>query len=124
MTSSRRLQRLVQAMLSMTGRITQLGLSRWKVEEGSYRTIQRFFHTSIDWTAVQWRFFALFVHQQDVGVNDLRSDYRGLHYVGEILKIVPEKPDPITWVQLVEHICRVGCIHPTRNKHHDIDLAA
>ncbi len=60
----------------------------------------------------------------DAGVNDLRSYYRGLHYVREIIKIVPEKPDPITWTQLVEHICRVGCIHPTRNKQRDLDLAA
>ena len=60
----------------------------------------------------------------DAGVNDLRCYYRGLHYVREILKIVPEKPDPITWTQLVEQVCRVGCIHPTRNKQRDLDLAA
>jgi putative transposase len=64
-TSCRRLHRIVLAMLSMTGRITQRGVSRWTDNGGSYRTIQRFFHTPIDWMAVQWRFFELFVHQQD-----------------------------------------------------------
>ena len=60
----------------------------------------------------------------DAGLNDLKSYYRGLRYVREIIKIIPEKPDPITWTQLVEHICGVGCIHPKRNKHRDLDLAA
>ena len=64
-TSCRRLHQIVVAMLSMTGRISQLGVSRWTQAGGSYRSIQRFFHTSINWTAVQWRFFELFVHQQD-----------------------------------------------------------
>ncbi len=34
-------------MLSMTERVTMLGLSRWAVEGGSYRTIQRFYCTII-----------------------------------------------------------------------------
>lgn len=65
MTSCRRLHRIVLAVLCMTGRITQLGISRWTDNGGSYRTVHRFFHTPLDWTAVQWRFFELFVHRQD-----------------------------------------------------------
>lgn len=38
----------------MTGRVTMLGISRWTGEGGSYRTIQRFFNTIIDWKNVQW----------------------------------------------------------------------
>lgn len=33
-----------------------LGMSRWTDEGGSYRTIQRFFKTKIDWAKVQWVF--------------------------------------------------------------------
>jgi putative transposase len=57
----RQLHRIVLAMLAMTGRITQLGISRWTDKGGSYRTIQRFFHTQIDWASVQWLFFQHFL---------------------------------------------------------------
>ena len=61
-TTCHQLHRIVVAMLAMTGRITQLGISRWTEKGGSYRTIQRFFHTEIDWLAVQWLFFTRFVY--------------------------------------------------------------
>jgi len=38
-----RLAIIVEAVLSMTGRVTLLGLSRWAEKGGSYRTVQRFF---------------------------------------------------------------------------------
>lgn len=60
-TTCRQLQHIVVALLAMTGRITQLGISRWTAKGGSYRTIQRFFHTPLDWQAIQWRFFAQFL---------------------------------------------------------------
>jgi putative transposase len=60
-TSCRQLHRIVVAILAMTGRITQLGISRWTDKGGSYRTIQRFFHTALDWSQIQWRFFEHFV---------------------------------------------------------------
>ena len=41
----------------MTGRVTMLGISRWAGTGGSYRTIQRWFHTSIPWAQVLVRFF-------------------------------------------------------------------
>ena len=44
-------------MLSMTGRVTMLGLSRWAEKGGSYRTVQRFFHTAIPWATLFWGFF-------------------------------------------------------------------
>jgi putative transposase len=64
-TTCRQLHRIVLAMLCVTGRITQLGISRWTDKGGSYRTIQRFFHTPIDWSEVQWLFFQLTVKYQD-----------------------------------------------------------
>jgi hypothetical protein len=49
--------RIVQAMLSMTGRVTMLGLSRWAGKGGSYRTVQRFFNAAISWPKVFCNFF-------------------------------------------------------------------
>jgi len=40
-----------------SGRLTMLGLSRWTEKGGSYRTIQRFYHTVLPWSAIQWLFF-------------------------------------------------------------------
>src|SRR5580704_17895100 len=64
-TTARQLHRIVIAMLAMTGRITQLGISRWTHKGGSYRTIQRFFHTDLDWTKIQWLFFQHFLSAPD-----------------------------------------------------------
>jgi putative transposase len=72
-TQARQLAHIVVAMLAMTGRITQLGLSRWTDKGGSYRTIQRFFHTDIDWLLVQWAFFVRFVYDPQ-GVYLLAGD--------------------------------------------------
>ena len=54
LTTFRQLCILVLAMLSMTGRVTMLGISRWAGKGGSYRTIQRFFATAIDWGQLNW----------------------------------------------------------------------
>lgn len=51
------MSRIIIAMLSMTGRVTMLGMSRWAEKGGSYRTVQRFFHTSIPWATLFWEFF-------------------------------------------------------------------
>src|SRR5207245_8715485 len=53
-TTLRQLHRVTEAMLSMTGRVTMKGLSRWTDQGGSYRTVQRFFNTSISWCKLQW----------------------------------------------------------------------
>jgi len=45
---------IIHAMLSIKGRITMLGLSRWSEKGGSYRTITRFFHSNIDWVSINW----------------------------------------------------------------------
>jgi putative transposase len=71
--SCHQLHHIIVAMLAMTGRITQLGISRWTDKGGSYRTIQRFFHTEIDWLAVKWRFFHLFCYDPN-GIYLLAGD--------------------------------------------------
>lgn len=59
MTTIRQFSRIALAMLTMTGRVTMLGISRWAGEGGSYRTVQRFFATIIPWAAVFWLFFRI-----------------------------------------------------------------
>ena len=56
-TELRRMSRIAQAMLSMSGRVTMLGLSRWAGKGGSYRTVQRFFNAVLCWPGVFCRFF-------------------------------------------------------------------
>ena len=49
--------RVILGMLVMTGRVTMLGISRWAEKGGSYRTIQRFYHTVMPWAEILWKFF-------------------------------------------------------------------
>jgi putative transposase len=56
-TDLRRLSRIAQALVSMSGRVTMLGLSRWAGKGGSYRTVQRFFNAVISWPEVLFKFF-------------------------------------------------------------------
>src|SRR5215475_14524416 len=53
-TPLRQLGRVIEAMLSMSGRVTMRGLSRWAGPGGSYRTIQRFFNASLNWCQLNW----------------------------------------------------------------------
>lgn len=64
-TNVRRMSRIVQAMLSMTGRVTMLGLSRWAGKGGSYRTMQRFFNTEISWPHIFYKFFEQHLHRAE-----------------------------------------------------------
>ena len=50
----RQLTRVTEALLAMSGRVTMRGLSRWAGQGGSYRTVQRFFNTVLDWSQLQW----------------------------------------------------------------------
>jgi len=50
----RQFSRIVLALLAMPGRVTMLGISRWTEPGGSYRTVQRFFNTTLDWGQVHW----------------------------------------------------------------------
>jgi hypothetical protein len=56
-TTTRQLSHIILALLTLTGRVTMLGLARWAEPGGSYRTIQRFFATAIPWASVFWLFF-------------------------------------------------------------------
>src|SRR3990172_3040190 len=65
-TTLREMSQVLFGMLVASGRITMLGLSRWTEKGGSYRTIQRFYHTILPWKALQWLFFrACFLKPED-----------------------------------------------------------
>ena len=64
-TSLNRLKVIVPALLSMSGRVTMLGISRWTEGKGSYRTIQRFYNTSIPWGMMLWVFFQSYLYQAE-----------------------------------------------------------
>ena len=60
-TSMRQLSIIVTALLTMSGRVTMLGIARWTEQGGSYRTIQRFYNRVIPWGMVLWLFFAAYL---------------------------------------------------------------
>jgi putative transposase len=55
----RQMSHVIFGMLVASGRITMLGLSRWTEKGGSYRTIQRFYHSELPWKAIHWMLFRL-----------------------------------------------------------------
>lgn len=64
-TTIRQLSCIILGMLTMTGRVTMLGISRWTEKGGSYRNVQRFFHTAIPWATLFWLFFQRHLLQED-----------------------------------------------------------
>jgi putative transposase len=56
----------------------------------------------------------IFHTQQGEGhIEDLKSHYRGLRYVEETLKLLPQKPDPILKSQIFAQVSQLGRIYPT-----------
>jgi putative transposase len=65
-TTLRQMSQVIFGMLATSGRITMLGISRWTEKGGSYRTIQRFYHTALSWAALHWLFFkGCFLRSED-----------------------------------------------------------
>ena len=64
-TDLSRMSQILKAMLSMTGRVTMLGISRWTDKGGSYRTVQRFFNTEIPWPKVFKQFFEAHLYKPE-----------------------------------------------------------
>ncbi len=99
-TTLRRLAIIVTAILTMPDKVTMLGISRWTEEGGSYRTIQRFFKTPIDWAKVQW--FFIRSHLETVpGVILLTGDEvvtpksgKKTHGLGRFFSSIYGKPIP------------------------------
>jgi putative transposase len=76
-TPLRQLGRVIEAMLSLSGRVPMRGLSRWSGKGGSYRTIQRFFTTSVHWCQLN----CILIRQQLLDADDVLL-MSGDHVVG------------------------------------------
>jgi putative transposase len=55
-TSLRQLSHVVFGLLCIPHRGTMLNLSRWTEQGGSYRSVQRFYQTPINWLLLHWTF--------------------------------------------------------------------
>jgi putative transposase len=66
-TALRQMSQIITAMLTMTGRVTMLGISRWTERGGSYRTVQRFFYSALPWGLMLWVFFHHHLFKPDEG---------------------------------------------------------
>ena len=64
-TTLRQMGHVILALLTMSGRVTMLGISRWTEKGGSYRTIQRLYNTVLPWALLHWVFFKAELHQPD-----------------------------------------------------------
>ena len=53
-TTMRQMKHIVFAVLCLPDRVTMLSIGRWTERGGSYRTIQRWYHTPLDWAAMLW----------------------------------------------------------------------
>ena len=62
-TTLSQFERVIVGVLGMTGRVTMLGISRWAGACGSYRTVQRFFYSSLPWAELFWLFFRQELHR-------------------------------------------------------------
>ena len=56
-TVGKQMSHVIYGLLISSGRITMLELSRWTESGGSYRTIQRWYHSKIRWLQVMWILF-------------------------------------------------------------------
>jgi putative transposase len=56
-TILQQMSHVIYGLLISNGRITMLEISRWTEAGGSYRTIQRLYHTPLLWLQIQWIFF-------------------------------------------------------------------
>lgn len=56
-TKLRQLSQVIFGALATTGRMTMLEISRWTERGGSYRTIQRWYHSRLPWLAMMWLLF-------------------------------------------------------------------
>ena len=56
-TLLQQMSHVIYGMLITNGRITMLEISRWTEGGGSYRTIQRWYHSKLLWLQIMWIFF-------------------------------------------------------------------
>jgi len=52
------MSQVIYGLLISSGRITMLEISRWTEGGGSYRTVQRWYHSQLIWLQIRWILFA------------------------------------------------------------------
>ncbi len=50
-------------------------------------------------------------HDPDFSLLDLKAFYRGFKYVEEVIKLLPQKPDPILISRIKNQVANLGAIH-------------
>jgi len=58
-----------------------------------------------------------FPFHQAQSILDLKSICRGSKYVEEIIKLLPEKPEPVLLAQIKHRISNLGRIHHSQPSH-------
>jgi putative transposase len=53
-------------------------------------------------------------HDANSSILDLKAFCRGVRYAEETLKLLPQKPDPVSWTQILSNVSRLGRIHPVQ----------
>ena len=56
-TILKQMSQVIYGLLISSGRITMLEISRWTERGGSYRTIQRWYHSKLVWLQIMWILF-------------------------------------------------------------------
>ncbi len=99
-TTLRQLRHMVFALLCISGRVTTLGLSRWTESGGSYRTLQRWMHTPVDWGWLLWTVVRVHLLDRD-GVYLLAGDEvvvskagKTTHGLGRFYSSLAQRPIP------------------------------
>lgn len=49
------------------------------------------------------------------GVIDLKADFRGRFYAAQTLNLLPQPPEPILMAHILDHVARLGCVHPDQH---------
>jgi putative transposase len=64
-TTLRQMKHLVFAALCIPDRVTMLSIARWTEDGGSYRTVQRWYHTPLDWATILWTIVRVYLLKAD-----------------------------------------------------------
>jgi putative transposase len=64
-TTLRQLNHIVFAVLCIPDRVTMLSIARWTERGGSYRTVQRWYHTPLDWATILWTIVQVYLLKPD-----------------------------------------------------------
>lgn len=64
-TTLRQMKHIVLAALCIPDRVTMSSIARWTEDGGSYRTVQRWYHTPLDWATILWTIVRVYLLKAD-----------------------------------------------------------